>query len=687
MKSETRLVDALWRAITYVSVVQLHLEDNVLLDEPLLPSHVKARPSGHWGTVPGCAWWLAHLALVDADPRTTPAQEILPVIGPGHAGIVQLAYSWLTGALGQARPMFPPSADGLRALARSFPEVEGLGAEVSPLLPAGLYLGGQLGGALGFAQGVALDAPGRAVVALLGDGECETPTTAAAWLAALALPGPCAVLPVVHLNGYRMGGPTLLTTFSDDGLAAYAAGLGWSATVTTVHNGTPEEHGGFRAALLHSLAAVVRGERVALFLRCVKGWGGPMSLDGRPLVGRTPMHKTPLSAARTDREQLAALSSWLMSYRPHGLFDASGAPRGALAEALEAARSFGRRFRPAPQPAPSVSRTSSPRSFGEAVCSVLRRHAATPGFRVFSPDEAASNRLEEICHEPFLTEVLAEEVLLAWLAGWVASGRRGLLVSYEAFAPLLMTGLAQHLKHRRLARPDRMWPSLNVLLTSYGWHNCFTHGDPSLTTALLAGQDPAVRVYTPADPARLAAVLDETLCSDDRVNLVVAGKHASVVHPLGPMEEELHRGLAIWPHLSDPGEADLTVVAAGDLPANVLTAAVPLIRRQLGRPVRVIAVSELTVLGDPARWPRGLTDQEIDYFFGRRAPALVATLGHPAAVHGLIAGRWRRPVQVMGWRELDRPMAQEELAAHIGLDAAGMLAAAVALVKEQATTL
>jgi xylulose-5-phosphate/fructose-6-phosphate phosphoketolase len=274
-----------------------------------------------------------------------------------------------------------------------------------------------------------------------------------------------------------------------------------------------------------------------------------------------------------------------------------------------------------------------------------------------------------------VVEVLAEEVLLAWLAGWTASGRRGVLISYEAFSPLLTAGIIAHLKHRRLAGPA---PSLNLLLTSYGWHNVYSHADPSLATALLAAGDPAVRVLTPADPQRTAVALDEALGSTGRFNVIIAGKHVDVHHPQRTIAEEQNEGMAVWQHLSDATDApDLTLVVAGDLPAQAAEGALPAIRRRLGCRVRVVCVLDLTVLGDPALWPRGLSDAALDSALGGNAAVLVVTLGHPAAIWGLLAGRLRRRhVDVIGWREPAHPMLQNELVQFAGLDPAGLCAAA-----------
>ncbi|MFE2415072.1 hypothetical protein ACFXDE_42780 [Kitasatospora sp. NPDC059408] len=669
--------DALWRAATYAAVVLLHLDDNQLLTEPLQADHVKPRPAGHWGTVPGTVWALAHTVL--AAGELGPGRELVPVIGAGHAGVVQLAYAWLTGELAAVRPQYSRDVAGLRRLARNFPDVDGLGAETHPLLPAGAAPGGCLGGALAFSHGMALDVPGRVMVPIVGDGECETPTTAASWLAARALQG-SAVLPIVHVNGFRMGDRSLLGAMSDAELVAYAAGLGWRGRVVHVAAASADEHQAFRDALVVSAHEVADGSRTAVFLRCVKGWSGPEAVDGRQVLGTAAAHKTPLEGARRNEAQRSQMERWLASYQPAELFDHDGQPIGALAEALESAARCsvvgpGRPAREGPKPVV----LGGAAHFGEAVGGVLRRHARAGDFRVFSPDELSSNRLGALRDESWVSEVLAEEVLLGWLSGWISSGRRGVLVSYEAFAPLLTAGIVGHLKHRRLAE-EKAFPSLNLLLTSYGWHNVFTHGDPSLATALLATEDPAVTVLVPADTQRTAAALDAALNSTGRVNVLVAGKHTELRLPLETAEEELARGLAIWPHLSDEEDPDLTIVVAGDLPAEAVTAAVPVLSDRLSCRIRVVGVLDLTVLGDPGRWPKGLTDAEVDHYLGERSAVLVVTLGHPAAVWGLLAGRLRRPVDVIGWREPPGPMSQDALARELGLDTAGLLRAAGRLV-------
>jgi xylulose-5-phosphate/fructose-6-phosphate phosphoketolase len=401
--------DALWRAITYVAVAQLHLDANPLLHEPLTAEHVKQRPSGHWGTVPGTAFVLSHVALLAARAE----REVVPVLGAGHAGVAQLALAWLTGDLAAVRPQFTLDLDGLTRLVRSFPDVDGLGAEVSPLLPAGWYLGGQIGGALAFAQGAALDASSRVVVPVLGDGECETPTTAAAWLAVQALGDRSAVVPVVHVNGFRMGARSLLGSMDDDALRAYAAGLGWHACVVRIDAAGAAEHEAFHEVLASATTESSVGHTRVVFLRCVKGWSGPARIAGHRILDTPHAHKTPIIDPCGEPEQLGVLANWLASYAPADLFRTDGTPAGALMDALQRVRGV---LRPRPsgpcRPVTPLRKGVRHTSFSEAVRSVVREHAAAGDVRLFSPDELHSNRLGELAHEPWVTEVLAEEVLL-----------------------------------------------------------------------------------------------------------------------------------------------------------------------------------------------------------------------------------------------------------------------------------
>ncbi|MBF6185055.1 hypothetical protein [Nocardia farcinica] len=673
--------DALWRAIVYVSVVQLHLNDDVLLARPLRSADIKARPTGHWGTVPGTAWLLAHIGLHAGKNSSV---RFAPLLGAGHTGVAQLALSWLTGDLGRHIPDYSLNEKGLAALAQSFPDVPRFGSEVHPDLPAGDFLGGCLGGALAFACGAALHND-QVIVPIIGDGECETPTTAASWLAARELEH-AKVLPIIHLNQFRMGGRSILGRMSNDEVRRYFEGLGWECRIFTVHAADGSEHDAFHRLLRRAAAETVGGQRCCLVLRCEKGWGGPAVVDGVQHLGTAKLHKTPLTSAASSADQRARLQEWLFSYRPRLLFDEHGCPTGALKAALELIRidnsSAPPRDRSFAREPLAPERAGS--DFTDVVTSVLGAHGARGDFRVFSPDEMQSNRLGQLAGASWVSEVLAEEVLFGWLAGWTSSGRRGLLVSYEAFSTLLTAGLVSHLKQRRLRTSEL--PSLNLLLTSYGWHNVYTHGDPSLITTLVGIADPAVRIYVPGDPMRLGAVLDESLDSMSRVNVIVAGKHSQATLPSESMISELSRGLSVWEHLSDSSEPDVTILCAGDIPATAVGAAIPLLRRERVGSVRVVGVADLTVLGDPANWPRGLRADEWGEYVGRSAALLVVTLGHPAAVWGLLAGRIRQPVRVIGWREPPAPISQQGLAIAAGLDASGIVQAVIELARERERT-
>jgi xylulose-5-phosphate/fructose-6-phosphate phosphoketolase len=670
--------EALWRATVYGAVAQLHLLDNVRLARPLCAGDVKPRPAGHWGTVPGTVWMLVHLALAAA---SSDLARPVPLLGAGHAGVAQSSFAWATGELAVLRPQFTADETGLRELARSFPDLDGLGSEVHPLLPAGGYMGGCLGGTLAFATGMGLDLLRHVVVPVIGDGECETPTAAAAWLPAGSANIRANILPVVHINGFRMGSRSLLGGMTDTEIAGYFSGFGRRTVFWHIRDTDAGEHERFQSLLAEMLDETLRSERLVLALRCTKGWGGPAHLDGHRLIDTPRLHKTPLTTPATDPRQLRLLQEWLASYQPQTLFDDDG--RLAAPLRRETDLKFAPPLPACPvRPVPGDPPRASPRSFPQAVVGVLRAHAAGGEFRLFSPDELESNRLGELTGEDWVNEVLAEEVLLGWLAGWTATGRRGLLVSYEAFAPLLMAGLVGLLKQRRLM--TGVLPSLNLLLTSCGWHNNYTHGDPSLTTALAGVADASTRILTPADPARLAITLDEALRSAGRLNVITAGKHAQSTFPADTISEELSRGIAIWSDLSDQGEPDLTVLCSGDLAAEITCAAIMEIRLRLNCKIRVVNVNELTVLGDPALWPSGLAPDEWPHYLGSHAVVLIVTLGHPATVWGLLAGRLRRPVEVIGWREPSRPMRSAAMAAEAGFDLQGLLRAAARLLGDGA---
>lgn len=669
--------EALWRAVVYVAVAQLHLVSNVLVNQPLREIDMKRKPAGHWGTVPGAAWALAHVGLV----ASRHAAKVIPLLGAGHTGVAQVALAWLTEDLQKLRPQYSLNEAGLQELVRAFPELDGLGAEVHPSLPAGDFLGGCIGGGLAFACGAAIDSPDCAILPIIGDGECETPATAAAWLAKRELQTGN-VLPIVHLNGFRMGNRSVLGTMSDDEVADYFRGHGWQAQIFRIERADIQEHADFHQLLTRALDRSLRGHPTVLVMRCLKGWSGPTRIENRTISGTAYLHKTPITSPN-DPCQLSMLQDWLLSYQPQEMFDGSGHPAGRLTDALAHVRVDRLNSDNAhPDKKDTVSPIVVQKSFAQAVTGAVYRQAASGDFRLFSPDELGSNRLEEFTSHGWVHEILAEEVALYWLAGWTSSGRRGLLISYESFASLFATPLIAQLKQRRLNRSSL--PSLNLLLTSYGWHNVYTHGDPSLATTMLGVADPVLRVWTPADPTRLARVLDHALQSDGLLNLIVAGKHSDTRYPIATIPEEDRRGLAIWPHLSDVGEPDLTIICVGDLAASLVGDTVAQIRQAVRASVRVVNIADLTVLGRPAVWPHGLTISERASYFGTRAAILIVTIGHPSAIWGLLEGSFECPVAVLGWREPTGPASQAALASFAGFDAPGLVQAAKALLNQVA---
>ncbi|MGW0937781.1 phosphoketolase family protein [Streptomyces sp. NPDC002666] len=668
-------VAAVTDALDYLCLAQLYLRDNPLLARPLTPGDVKTRPAGHWGVCPPVNRMLAALGPLQA--AVPDGYELHALHGAGHAGPSALAHAYLTGRLGHAHPHLRQDAAGLHELVTGFP-LPGIGGEITPMIPGHLHTGGQLGPALAIGQGTVLDAPHRLSVVLIGDGECETGTTAASWLAARALHGTGdhgTVLPVVLLNGLRMGGPSVLSTLDRAELTAYFNGLGHRPVYS---DGL--DIGQLRQAVAEALGAAqplgIPGPSSVLVLTLHKGHGAPACLAGTPAV-----HKTPLRNPADLPAEFDALANWLASYQPAQLLTSSGRPRPHLLPALPPPRP-----EPGCLPAPrgcvaasaQVAAHAAGRPFAEVVPDVLRARAEQGPFRVFSPDELASNRLdltdEHGCPVPWAVEVLSEELCHAWAQGYTETGRHALVATYEAFAPITLSLIQQQLKHRSVRRHAGLapLPSLVYLLTSLGWHNTFTHQNPSLTTALLAGDDPRLHVLTPADPGRAAAALTFALRKLDRCTIVVADKHTAVHHPLETLDEELRHGIAIWPHLTHPGpgEPDLILVSAGDLPAEALTTLARRLRAERpGLRLRYVHVHDLTALAEDGARPLALAPDAFARHFGTRAPIILATSGHPADIHALLGRRHPGPrLTVLGYRDPGRPVSQEHLRQFCGLD-------------------
>jgi xylulose-5-phosphate/fructose-6-phosphate phosphoketolase len=676
-------VNGVARALNFLSAAQLYLCDNVTLARPLTPANVKVAPSGHWGVCPPVNLMLAHLGPIMA--HAPGGGDLLVVHGGGHAGPAAFAHAYLTGRLGGAFPEFAQSADGMRALVGGFPHTARLGAEIIPLLPGQLYMGGQLGAALAFAHGAALDAPHRLVVPLIGDGECETGATTAAWLAARALIGTGQhgrVMPVILLNGQRMGAASLLSQLTPDQLVEHLSGLGYHPILA---NGRTTAV--FRAALTEAIVGArpaQEGPSTVLICALPKGATGPEEIGGQPILGTARVHKTPLRDPRRDTTEFAALARWLASYRPAELF-VDGRPSSLIQAALPVHKPVGavtvEQPRDCVQASAAIARNAPVGDLGALVSDLLGARLADGSLRVFSPDELASNRITVAGDG--VVEILNEEICHAWAQGYLETGRQALVIGYEAFAPIVLGLLLQHLKYRRLARSAgrASLPSIVYLLTSLGWNNTYTHQNPALASALLAAGDPTVRVHTPADAARAAASLAYALHTRDRCTIVVASKHPMPRHPLDTIAAEVRDGLAVWPHLSDPGEPDLVLAAAGDIAARELAAAAAALREQQhGSRIRFIALHDVTALGDPRAWPLGLSAERFAALFGANCPILLATTLAADAAQGLL---WHRRdanrFHVVGYRDPGRPVSPAALLASCGMDTASLTAHAVQL--------
>ncbi len=681
-------VTALWRALNYLCAAQLYLAHNARLEAPLAPEHVKAAPSGHWGVCPPVNLALAVLAPLRRIVRDV---EVMVVHGAGHAGPSALAYAYLTGALGRDRPEFLPSPAGLHQLVSGFPHREGLGSEITPMIPGHGYTGGQLGPALAFATGYVLDAPRRLAVALIGDGECESGATAAAWLGMRAFAGSGrhgAVLPVVLLNGLRMGGASLLGGLSEMEQVDYFVGLGFDPIVageptvpaecSPLDSVVPAARAAVDSALRRLRPVGAPGRPPVLLLRLPKGATGPDAVSGRRIIGTPRVHKTPLRDPRTDPVEFAALATWLASYGPHELIEAGGRPTPLVAAALPES---GAAPLPAPVGTPPPMPPAEAVSLGMAATAVVSHHAMAGDFRVFSPDELASNQIPLAADDgsppPWVREVLNEELCHAWLHGYLEGGGRGLLITYEAFAPMNTSLIQQFLKHRAASRtagrPSRA--SLNYLLTSLGWNNTFTHQNPGLLASLVQSDDPGIRVWTPADPDRVAAVLDAMLRSQDCLNVMLCDKHARQRFPTWTLDTELSIGAAVWPQFSTVDHPQLVVAAAGDIATRQALAMLALLPVGAAAPrVRFVALAELTCLGDPQARPHALSRDAFEALFPRRVPVLLTVPGYPDVLHNLL---WSRAgaadrFTIVGFREPRRPMSPEQLLRHSGLDAGSL---------------
>lgn len=690
------LVDAYWRAANYLSAGQIYLMDNPLLTEPLVPEHVKPRLLGHWGTTPGLNFIYAHLNRIIRERDL----DVLFVTGPGHGGPALLANTWLEGTYSETYPDVPRDAEGMRQLFRQFSFPGGVPSHVAPEVPGSIHEGGELGYSLAHAFGAAFDNPGLIVACVVGDGEAETGPLATSWHAGKFL-NPAtdgAVLPILHLNGYKIANPSLLARIPHEELDSLLRGYGYVPFYVEGHEPSAM-HARMAEVLDQVVDKIQLGERPMIVLRSPKGWTGPSEVDGVPIENTWRAHQVPLSGVRTDPGHLRQLESWLRGYRPEELFDTDGTPRPELAALVpHGTRRMGATphanggllLRALKMPeirahAVDVAKHGSTHSeptrvLGRVLRDVITLNAEARDFRIFGPDETASNRLdavyevtgkqwqaqtlpvdEHLTHDGRVVEVLSEHLCQGMLEGYLLTGRHGLFNCYEAFIHIVDSMFNQHAKwlktHRELEW-RRPVASLNYLLSSHVWrqdHNGFSHQDPGFIDHVMNKKAEVVRVYLPPDTNTLLSVADHCLRGRDYVNVIVAGKNETPDW-LSADEAALHcaRGAGIWDWAgNDEDEPDVVLACAGDAPTVEVLAAAKLLREHLpSLRVRVVNVVDLMRLQPDTEHPHGMPDREFDALFTTDRPVIFAYHGYPWLIHRLTYRRTNHHnLHVRGYKE------------------------------------
>jgi xylulose-5-phosphate/fructose-6-phosphate phosphoketolase len=702
MTEELRLLDAYWRAANYLSVGQIYLLDNPLLREPLRPEHVKPRLLGHFGTTPGLNLVYAHLN------RAIRARDLdaIYVCGPGHGGPGMVANAYLEGTYSELYPHVGRDEAGLRELFRQFSFPGGIPSHAAPETPGSIHEGGELGYALAHAFGAAFDNPGLLVACVVGDGEAETGPLATSWHGNKFLDPQTdgTVLPILHLNGYKIANPTVLARIPEDELVALLTGYGWRPLVVAGDEPGPV-HEALAAALDDALdeIASLRGASgrprwPMLVLRTPKGWTGPKEVDGLPVEGTWRSHQVPVADVRDNPAHLEVLEDWLRSYRPEELFDRQGrlvpelaalAPQGRRRMSANPHANGGELLRDLVLPdfreyaveveTPATTSSEATRVLGGFLRDVIAANPAT--FRLLGPDETASNRLgdvfavtdrawnaetlptdEHLAPGGRVMEVLSEHLCQGWLEGYLLTGRHGLFNCYEAFIHIVDSMFNQHAKWLKVTR-DIPWrrpiASLNYLLSSHVWrqdHNGFSHQDPGFIDHVVNKKAEVVRVYLPPDANCLLSVADHCLRSRHYVNVIVAGKQPALDY-LSMEEAIAHctRGIGIWEWASnDAGEVpDVVLACCGDIPTLETLAAASILRvREPNLKVRVVNVVDLMRLQPASEHPHGLSDAEFDAIFTTDRPVVFAYHGYPWLVHRLTYRRTNHGnLHVRGYKE------------------------------------
>jgi xylulose-5-phosphate/fructose-6-phosphate phosphoketolase len=703
-------MDAWWRAANYLSVGQIYLYDNPLLRQPLALEHIKPRLLGHWGTTPGLNFVYVHMNRVIRERGI----DAIFVTGPGHGGPGLVANTYLEGTYSEVYPQVSRDAEGLKRLFAQFSFPGGIPSHVAPETPGSIHEGGELGYALSHAYGAAFDNPDLLVCCVVGDGEAETGPLATGWHSNKFL-NPLhdgAVLPILHLNGYKIAGPTILARIPHEELGSLLRGYGH--TPYFVEGDEPRAMHQLMAATLDKVVDEIRGIQEAartkgftgrpawpmIVLRTPKGWTGPETVDGLETQGSWRSHQVPFSDMAGNPGHVALLEKWMKSYRPQELFDAEGRLAPEVAELAPPGR---KRMGASPHanggellrdlrmpdfreyavavPSPGAVEAEATRVLGGLLRDVIRLNAASGNFRLFGPDETASNRLgsvfeatsrawvaellpgdDHLAPDGRVMEVLSEHQCQGWLEGYLLTGRHGLFSCYEAFIHIVDSMFNQHAKWLKVTRHipwRRPIASLNYLLTSHVWrqdHNGFSHQDPGFIDHVVNKKADVIRVYLPPDANTLLSVADHCLRSRNYVNVIVAGKQpAPQWLDMDAAIKHCTAGLGIWDWASSDGggEPDVVMACAGDVPTLETLAAVDLLRRHLpALKVRVINIVDLMTLQSRSEHPHGLDDREFDQLFTRDKPIIFAYHGYPWLIHRLAYRRTNHGnLHVRGYKE------------------------------------
>jgi xylulose-5-phosphate/fructose-6-phosphate phosphoketolase len=722
-----RKIDAYWRAANYLSAGQIYLCDNPLLKEPLKLEHVKPRLLGHWGTTPGLNFIYAHMnrAIRQFDLNA------IFITGPGHGAPGIVANTYLEGTYSELYPEVSTDEDGMRHLFRQFSWPGGIPSHTAATTPGSIHEGGELGYSLVHAYGAVFDNPDLLAVCVVGDGEAETGTLAASWHSNKFL-NPArdgAVLPILHLNGYKIANPTFLARIPREELFNLFLGYGYEPVEVSGDNPLQAHHE-MAEALDRCVAKIRQIQQAArenenddrprwplLILRTPKGWTGPKEVDGLPVEGTWRAHQVPLKDFADNPAHLKLLETWLRSYRPEELFDGNGqlrpdladlAPLGECRMSANPHANGGKLLKELELPdvrghaitldQPGQTLSEATRVVGDYVRDVMALNIEAANFRVFGPDETASNRLSalfEVTDRCFtgellptdenqasdgrVLEVLSENLCQGWLEGYLLTGRHGLFSCYEAFTHIVDSMFNQYAKWLKTAA-EVPWrapiASFNYLLTSHVWrqdHNGFSHQDPGFINHVANKKPSVVRVYMPPDANTLLAVAEHCLHSRNKVNVIVAGKQPELQW-LGMDDAMQHcaQGMGIWRWASTGGDRhpDVVLACAGDVPTTEVLAAADLLRHHLPRlAVRVVNVVNLMALAPPDEHPDGLDDATFDDIFGTEAPVLFAFHGYRSLIRNLMFHRsCHARLQVFGYREEGTTTTPFDMAVLNGID-------------------